>query len=178
MARISILGSKEYIDANGAVVTCAMADTCVFVGDSTLADSPWDVTIDGLAVRPGYTPTSPSTRFPAIEDNGQHTVLRGIVTRDPSPAGPKFFYIIQIDDDQSAVIEKFDPSKSQGWAHCGTDWCSVAIYGPGSFSTNAGVLWVKDSNISAQGQLTASTTRTRTPSVCLIPLCRDTPSSE
>jgi len=149
MARISILGSKQYIDANGAVLTCTMADTCVFVGDTGSANTTWDVTIDGFAVRPGYTPTGAS-RFSAIEDNGQHTTLRGIVTRDPSSAGPAFFSIIQIDDDQSAVIEKLDPSKSQGWAHCGTDWCSVAIYGPGS-SLNPGVLWVKDSNISAQG---------------------------
>jgi len=144
LARISILGSKQYIDANGAVLTCTMADTCVFVGDSVLADSPWDVTIDGLAVRPGYTP-GPS-KFAAIEDNGQHTTLRGIGTRDN--AGSTFFTIIQIDDDQAAVIEKFDPSRTQGWAHCGTDWCSVAIYGPGPSGTNAGVIWVKDSNIS------------------------------
>jgi hypothetical protein len=104
------------------------------------------VTIDGLAVRPGYTP-GPS-KFAAIEDNGQHTTLRSIGTRDN--AGSTFFTIIQIDDDQAAVIEKFDPSRTQGWAHCGTDWCSVAIYGPGPFGTNAGVLWVKDSNISGQ----------------------------
>ncbi len=58
--------------------------------------------------------------------------------------------MIQIDNDQSAVIEKFDPSLHRNWAHCGTDWCSVAVYGPGTFGTNPGVLWVKDSNISAQ----------------------------
>jgi hypothetical protein len=61
-----------------------------------------------------------------------------------------FFSIIKVDNDQSAVIEKFDPSLARDWAHCGTDWCSVAIYGPGPFGTNAGVLWVKDSVISAQ----------------------------
>jgi hypothetical protein len=92
-------------------------------------------------------PPGPS-KFAAIEDNGQHTTLRSIGTRDN--AGSTFFTIIQIDDDQAAVIEKFDPSRTQGWAHCGTDWCSVAIYGPGPFGTNAGVLWVKDSNISGQ----------------------------
>jgi hypothetical protein len=152
MARISILGSKQYIDANGAVLNCAIADTCVFVGDTGSANTTWDVTIDGLAVRPGlFTGTIPPPKFSAIEDNGQHTTLRGIVTRDPSSAGPVFFSIIQIDDDQATVIEKFDPSRTQGWAHCGTDWCSVAIYGPGPFGTNPGVLWVKDSNISAQG---------------------------
>ncbi len=146
LARVSILGSKQYIDANGAVLTCTMADTCVFVGDSTLADAPWDVTIDGLTVRPGLS----GGKFIAIEDNGQHATLRGIATRDPISAGPTFFSIIQVDDDQAAVIEKFDPSRTQGWAHCATDWCSVAIYGPGPFGTNAGVIWVKDSNISGQ----------------------------
>jgi hypothetical protein len=145
-ARVSILGNKQYIDANGAVLTCTMADTCVFVGDTGSANATWDVAIDGLLVRPGFI----GGRFPAIEDNGQHTMLRNIATRDPSSSGPTFFTIVQIDDDQAAVIEKFDPSRTQGWAHCGTDWCSVAIYGPGPFGTNAGVIWVKDSNISGQ----------------------------
>jgi len=149
-ARISILGHKQYIDANGGVLTCAMADTCVFVGDTGSANTTWDVTIDGLLVRPGLAPGIPLAKFPAIEDNGQHTTLRGIGTRDPSSAGPVFFTIIQIDNDQSAVIEKFDPSRTQGWAHCSTDWCSVALFAPGPFGTNAGVLWVKDSNISGQ----------------------------
>ncbi len=152
-ARVSILGSKQYIDANGAVLTCTMADTCVFVGDTASANTTWDVTIDGLAVRPGYpTGAISPAKFSAIEDNGQHTTLRGIVTRDPSSSLPVFFSIIQIDNDQSAVIEKLDPSQMQGrgWTHCGTDWCSVAIFAPGPFGTNAGVLWVKDSNISGQ----------------------------
>jgi len=149
-ARVSILGNKQYIDANGAVLTCTMADTCVFVGDTGSSNTTWDVTIDGLLVRPGLAPGIPLAKFPAIEDNGMHTTLRGIGTRDPSSAGPVFFTIIQVDNDQAAVIEKFDPSRTQGWAHCGTDWCSVAIYGPGPFGTNAGVIWVKDSNISGQ----------------------------
>ena len=146
-ARISILGHKQYIDANGAVLTCTMPDTCVFVGDiggGNNANATFDVTIDGLAFRAGF-----AGRFPAIEDDGQHTTLRSIGTRSSLNSGT-FFSIIQIDNDQSAVIEKLDPSLARDWAHCATDWCSVAIYGPGPFGTNAGVLWVKDSNISAQ----------------------------
>jgi hypothetical protein len=123
LARISILGNKQEIQASGAVLTCTMADTCVFVGDTTNENFTFDVTIDGLAVRPGLT----GGQFSAIEDDGQHTTLRSIGTRDPSATGPTFFSIIKIDNDQSAVIEKFDPSPEygQGWAHCGTDWCSV-----------------------------------------------------
>ena len=146
LARISILGHKQYIDANGAVLTCTMADTCVFVGDSANVNATFDVTIDGLAVRAGLS----GGRQTAIEDSGQHTTLRSIGTRSSLNSGT-FFSVIQIDNDQSAVIEKFDPSLARDWAHCGTDWCSVAIYGPGPFSTNPGVLWVKDSEISAQG---------------------------
>jgi hypothetical protein len=148
-ARISISGNKQYIDANGAVLTCTMAHTCVFVGNpgggTTNATVTSDVTIDGLAVQAGY-----AGRFPALEDDAQHTTLRSISTRNSSSGSPTFASIIQIDDDQSAVIEKFDPGSQNNWAHCGTDWCSVAIYGPGPFSTNAGVLWVKDSVLSAQ----------------------------
>jgi hypothetical protein len=62
----------------------------------------------------------------AIEDNGQHTTLRSIGTRSSLNSGT-FFSIIKVDNDQSAVIEKFDPSLARDWAHCGTDWCSVAI---------------------------------------------------
>ena len=145
LGRISILGDKQYIDANGAVLTCTMADTCVFVGDTVNENATYDVTIDGLAVRAGYP-----GQYPAIEDDGQHTTLRGIGTRNSSQGNPTFASIIQIDNDQSAVIEKFDPSLARNWAHCGTDWCSVAIYGPGPFSTNPGALWVKDSVLSAQ----------------------------
>jgi hypothetical protein len=146
LARISILGHKQYIDANGDVLTCTMADTCVFVGDSANVNATFDVTIDGLAVRAGLS----GGRQTAIEDSGQHTTLRSIGTRSSLNSGT-FFSVIQIDNDQSAVIEKFDPSLARDWAHCGTDWCSVAIYGPGPFSTNPGVIWVKDSVISAQG---------------------------
>jgi len=145
MARISILGHKQEIQASGAVLTCTMADTCLFIGDPVNPGAAWDVTVDGLTVRPGLA----AGKQAAIEDNGQHATLRNIGTRDN--ASSTFFTIIQIDDDQAAVIEKFDPSRTQGWAHCSTDWCSVAIYGPGPLGTNAGVLWVKDSNISAQG---------------------------
>lgn len=145
LARISILGHKQEIQASGAVLTCTMADTCVFVGDNVNENFTFDVTIDGLAVRAGLS----GGKQTAIEDNGQHTTLRNIGTRSSLNSGT-FFSVIQIDDDQSAVIEKFDPSLARNWAHCGTDWCSVAIYGPGPFSTNAGVLWVKDSEISAQ----------------------------
>ena len=146
-ARISILGNKQYIDANGALLTCAMADTCLFVGDpggGQNANITTDVTVDGLAVQAGY-----AGRYTAIEDDASHTTLRGISTRNSSSSFT-FSSIIQIDNDQSAVIEKFNPGSQNNWAHCGTDWCSVAIYGPGPFGTNAGVLWVKDSVIAAQ----------------------------
>jgi hypothetical protein len=146
-ARISILGNKQYIDANGAVLICTLADTCLFVGEpggSGNANITTDVTIDGLSVQAGY-----AGRYTAIEDDASHTILRGISTRNSSNGGT-FSSVIQIDNDQSAVIEKFNPGSQNNWAHCGTDWCSVAIYGPGPFGTNAGVLWVKDSVIAAQ----------------------------
>jgi len=121
LARISILGNKQYIDANGAVLTCTMADTCLFVGDpggGQNANITTDVTIDGLAVQAGY-----AGRYTAIEDDASHTTLRGISTRNSS-GSYTFFSIIQIDNDQSAVIEKFNPGSQNNWAHCGTDWCS------------------------------------------------------
>jgi hypothetical protein len=55
LARISILGHKQEIQASGAVLTCTMADSCVFVGDSANPNATFDVTIDGLAVRAGLS---------------------------------------------------------------------------------------------------------------------------
>jgi hypothetical protein len=122
-----------------------MSDSCLVIGDTTHINATYDVTIDGLALRPGVS----LAQYAAIEDSGQHTTLRSIETRNPTGSGtPTFSSIIQIDNDQSAVIEKFDPSLYRSWAHCDTDWCSVAIYGPGPGTP--GVLWVKDSNIGAQ----------------------------
>jgi hypothetical protein len=145
-ARISILGSKQHIDAGGAVLTCNVADTCLGVGDipvngSSNPNFTIDVTIDGLAVRPGY-----AGKYSAIEDNGQHTTIRGISPRNSAggSAPPSFYSLVQVDNDQAAVIEKFNADGNTNWAHCGADWCSVVVYGPGG-AGNSGVLWVKDS---------------------------------
>jgi hypothetical protein len=67
-----------------------------------------------------------------------------------SIAGVSFGHLIQIDNDQAATLDRINTTLSYSWARCDKDFCSSAIYGPGPYSANAGVLWVQNSNLSLQ----------------------------
>jgi hypothetical protein len=147
-ARVTVLNSTQIVDFSGSVVTCTMADSCLFIGTTAHPSNTWDVTIRNFTGQPGYGTTNGS--FPMIEDAGQHTKLIGIQSANPSPIGSatsgfSFGSLIQVDNDQSAVIDGLD-SQMMRWSHCDTTFCSVAIKGTGG-TGNAGILWIKNTNM-------------------------------
>src|SRR5260370_2744236 len=85
-----------------------------------------------------------------IEDAGQHSHFVDIQSTTPIPVGSKtsgysFGSLIQVDNDQSAIIDGLDTQQSR-WSHCDTSFCSVAIKGAGG-SGNAGILWIKNTTM-------------------------------
>lgn len=142
-ARVSIRASGLSVQASGASITCNVRDTCLMIGDPTNANGFSRVTVAGLRVRPGTI----GGTWPAIEDNAQGTVLTDIGPGSGAVPGASFGSLVQIDNDQAALIDRMDTNLAP-WSRCDATFCSAAILGPGPLNPNAGVLWVKNSNLS------------------------------
>jgi hypothetical protein len=141
-ARVSVRGSGVSIQASGASITCNMSDTCLMLGDPSNANAFNKVTVTGLRLRPGIV----GGTFPAIEDNAQSSTLYDIAPASGAAPGASFGSLVQIDNDQAATIDHMDTHLAT-WSRCDTSFCSSAILGPGPFNPNAGVIWVKNSNL-------------------------------
>jgi hypothetical protein len=145
-ARLSIRASSVTISASGATITCAMNDTCIMLGDPTSENLFSGITLQGLRLRAGVS----NGTWPAIVDNAQRSAMTNLAAVNASKPGDSFGYLIQVDDDQSALIDQLNAG-SGSWSRCDSTFCSTAIFGPGPFSVNAGVIWVQNSNLSFQG---------------------------
>jgi hypothetical protein len=146
-ARVTVSSPGMVLDFSGAVITCTMADSCLFVGSTAHPTSVWDVTIKKFTGQAACN----DCNYPMIEDAGQHTKLTDIQAVNPNPlgsvsSGSSFGSLIQVDNDQSAVIDSIDTNNAR-WYHCTTAFCSVAVKGTGG-SGNSGILWIKNSNLS------------------------------
>jgi hypothetical protein len=146
-ARVTIPAPGMVLDFSGAVIVCTMADSCLFVGSTVHPTWVWDVTIKKFTGQAACN----NCNYPMIEDAGQHTKLTDIQSVNPSPLGSvsngnSFGSLIQVDNDQSAVIDSIDTNDAR-WYHCSTAFCSVAIKGAGG-SGNSGIMWIKNSNLS------------------------------
>lgn len=141
-AKVSVRGSGISIEASGASITCNVSDTCLMLGDASNANAFNKVNVSGLRLRPGVA----AGTFPAIEDNAQSSTLTDIAPASGAVHGASFGSLIQVDNDQAATIANLDTHLA-AWSRCDVDFCSTAIVGPGPFSKNAGVIWVKDSNL-------------------------------
>ncbi len=144
-ARLSIRASSVQVKVSGAIITCAMTDTCIFLGDPSNANTFQSITLDGLRVRPGI----PNGTWSAVEDNAEGSEISNMGTAANPTAPNSFGHLAQIDNDQAAHIDNLTTSLAP-WARCDTSFCSSAIYGPGPTGTNAGVIWVSNSNLSLQ----------------------------
>ncbi len=145
-ARVTVPTPYTELDFAGSYVTCTMADSCLFIGNAAQPNYIWDVTIKKFTGQAGCN----NCNYPMIEDAGQHTHFVDIQSTNPNPLGSKtsgysFGSLIQVDNDQSAVIDGLDTEQSR-WSHCDTSFCSVAIKGAGG-SGNAGILWIKNTNM-------------------------------
>jgi hypothetical protein len=148
-ARISIRASNVTVDFSGSIVNCYMADTCIFAGDVVNPNAYLDVTL----VNPRGRPMVVSGQNPFIEVNSQKTRLLNVSTRIP-PTGGTFSSYVQVDNDQSFLLDGLDTAIATGSTDygvlCNASVCNPVIYAPGPFSTNAAVGWLKNLNISMQ----------------------------
>jgi hypothetical protein len=144
-ARLSIRASSITISASGATITCVMSDTCIMLGDPTSATLFSGIKLQGLRLRAGVS----NGTWPAIVDNAQGSALSNLATVNAAGAGDSFGYLVQVNNDQAALIDQLNAG-SGSWSRCDSTFCSTAIFGPGPFSVNAGVIWVQNSNLSFQ----------------------------
>lgn len=145
-ARVSIRSSSITIMSSGATLTCAMSDTCIMAGDPSNGDEFQAIVLQGLRVAPGVK----AGTWPAVEDDAQGSQINNLGPAASPIQGSSFGSLVQIDNDQAAVINGLSTTLNYSWGRCDTTFCSTAIVGPGPYSRNAGVLWVQNSNISLQ----------------------------
>jgi hypothetical protein len=145
-ARVSIRSSSITVNSSGATLICSMSDTCVMAGDPANGDKFQGIVLQGLNVTPGIV----GGTWPAVEDNAQGSYITGLAPQNSSVTGASFGSLVQIDNDQSAVVDRITTTTSYTWGRCDKTFCSTAVVGPGPFSKNAGVIRVQNSNISLQ----------------------------
>jgi hypothetical protein len=144
-ARVSIRASNLTVDFSGSIVECWMNDTCIFVGDPSNANLYQDTTV----INPRGRPMVAHGQSPFIEVNAQKTRLFNVSTRIP-PAGGTFGSYVQVDDDESFLLDGLDTALGNGGIRCDSTVCNPAVYAPGSFRKFPGVGWLKHLNISMQ----------------------------
>jgi len=148
-ARVSVRASNVTVDFSGSIVNCYMADTCIFAGDPANSTAFLDVTL----LNPRGRPMVISGQNPFIEVNAQKTRLLNVTTRIP-PTGGTFSSYVQVDGDQSFLLDGLDTALATGSSDygvlCNASVCNPVIYAPGPFSSNAAVGWLKHLNISMQ----------------------------
>jgi hypothetical protein len=148
-ARISVRASNVTVDFSGSIVNCYMLDTCIFAGDPSNSNAFLDITL----LNPRGRPMVVSGQSPFIEVNGQKTRVLNLTTRIP-PTGGTFSSYVQVDNDQSFLLDGLDTSLAAGSSDygvlCNASICNPVIYAPGPFSSNAAVGWLKNLNISLQ----------------------------
>lgn len=148
-APIYFESSNQTIDLSGTVVECNMVNVpCIHLGNDTNVNSYEHMTITNPRCRAMVTSTAA-----CLEDNAMHSRIMGLAPRNALSFGNghtgSFGKLIQIDNDQAALVDGLDTGLGS-WTDgvCSSDPCPVAISGPGPFNPNAGVIWVKNSNIS------------------------------
>ncbi len=143
-ARVSIRSSDMTVDFSGSIVECWMNDTCIFVGDPVSSTLFSDITL----VSPRGRPTILNGTHPFIEDNSQKSRIFNVSTRVGLNGGT-FSNYVQVDDDESFLLDGLDTSLGYG-TRCDATVCNPVVYAPGPFATGAGVGWLKNMNISLQ----------------------------
>jgi hypothetical protein len=148
-ARVSVRSSNLTVDFSGSILECWMNDTCIFVGDPSKANAYQDITL----INPRGRPTVLNGQKPFIEVNAQKTRLFNVSTRINSGGGT-FGSYVQVDDDESFLLDGLDTSLGGGAGNygvrCDATVCNPVIYAPGPFGIFPGVGWLKNLNISLQ----------------------------
>lgn len=144
-ARVSIRASNLTVDFSGSILECWMDDTCIFVGDPSNANAYQDITL----INPRGRPTISQGQQPFIQVNAQKTRVFNVSTRRAFSGG-SFGSYVQVDDDESFLLDGLDTALGDGGLRCDASACNPAVYAPGSFRKYPGVGWLKNLNISLQ----------------------------
>jgi len=148
-ARVSVRASNVTVDFSGSIMNCYMADTCIFAGDPSNSNAFLDITL----LNPRGRPMVISGQNPFVEVNAQKTRLLNLTSRIP-PTGGTFSSYVQVDGDQSFLLDGLDTALATGSSDygvlCNATVCNPVIYAPGPFTSNAAVGWLKHLNISMQ----------------------------
>jgi hypothetical protein len=121
-----------------------MNDTCIFVGDPNESNQFSDITL----INPRGRPTVAGGLKPFIEVNGQKTRIYNVTTR-VAYSGGTFGSYVQVDDDQSFLLDGLDTTLGYG-LRCDSTACAPAVYAPGPFNFYSAVGWLKNLSISLQ----------------------------
>ncbi|HEY4053529.1 MAG TPA: hypothetical protein VGL74_07300 [Terriglobales bacterium] len=143
-ARVSIRASNISVDFSGSIVECWVADTCIFAGDPSNSNLFSDITL----MNPRGRPAVVAGQFPFIETNAQKTRIFNVSARVPI-SGATFSTYVQVDDDQSFLLDGLDTTLGSA-LQCNSTACNPAVYAPGPFNTFSAVGWLKHLNISLQ----------------------------
>ncbi len=115
------------------------------MGDPKSATAFADITL----ISPRGRATIKDGQKPFIEVNAQKTRLFNVSTRVPL-AGGTFGSYVQVDDDESFLLDGLDTSLGLGGVRCDATVCNPAISAPGPFRGFSAVGWLKHLNISMQ----------------------------
>jgi hypothetical protein len=144
-ARVSIRSSNVTVDFSGSILDCWMNDTCVYVGDPSNSNLYDDITL----VNPRGRPMVVGGQHPFVEVNAQKTRVINMSTR-VAATGASFSSYLQVDDDQSFLLDGLDTGLGQTTGSdgvlCNATTCNPVIYAPGA--GKFGVGWLKHLNLS------------------------------
>jgi hypothetical protein len=144
-AQVSIRSSDLTVDFSGSILDCWMNDTCVYVGDPANSNLYEDITL----VNPRGRPMVVGGQHPFVEVNAQKTRVMNMSTR-VAATGASFSSYLQVDDDQSFLLDGLDTGLGQisgsDGVLCNATTCNPVIYAPGA--GRFGVGWLKHLNLS------------------------------
>jgi hypothetical protein len=136
-ARLAITTSNVLVSGYGATLLCTVSDDCVTLGNLSNPNAAINDAIKGLIIEPGVG----SAGHSAIRDNAQVGLIEDV--RFVYNGGNNFNHLIENDDDQAEVV-KHPIVEVAGVVRCDSTFCGSALWGPGPFSTNAGITWLYD----------------------------------
>jgi hypothetical protein len=143
-ARVSIRASGQTIDFSGSMFNCYPDDSCIFVGDPHDSNRFMDITL----VNPKGRPMIAKGTKPMIETNGNKTRIVNVTAR-ASPSGGTFGSYVQVDDDQSFLLDGLNSAGGYG-VRCDAAFCGSYVTAPGPFNRWSAVGWLKHLQISNQ----------------------------
>ena len=145
-APISIRASGQTVDFAGSVLNCYTPDeACLFVGEHGSSNNFENITLLGPRARPMMI----AGTKPFIEVNAQQTRIFNVTTRWP-PKGGSFGSYIQVDDDQSFLLDGLDSTMGGQGVTCNPTYCGAFITAPGPFNRWSAVGWLKHLVLSLQ----------------------------